>query len=84
MFISTPLFRDPDCRWHFIKLGSTCDVTVVNYLNVIFGDKTFNEIIHEKDIAWYLAQSKCSKSLNFCYYHYYVKMNCIHRKEYIV
>lgn len=83
MFISTSLFGGTDCSWRFIELSSTCDVTV-NYLNVIFGGKIFNGIIHEKDVAWYLAQSKCSVRINFCYYHYYVKMNCIHIKEYIV
>lgn len=84
MFISTLLFGHTDCHWHLVELVSASDVTVVNYLDVTFEDKIFNEIIYKKDVAWYLAQRKCSISINFYYYHDYIKMNCIHTKEYIV
>lgn len=84
MFIGILLFGGTDCGWHLIELVSVYNVTVVNYLNVTFGDKIFNEIIHEKDVAWYLAQSKCSVTIHFCYYHDCIKMKCIHVKEYIV
>lgn len=50
MFISLPLFGGTDCSWHLIKLGGACDVAVVHYLNVIFGDKILDEIIHEKGL----------------------------------